>query len=304
MTKENKQTGYYKPKYVIVSPVRNEEQFIEKTIKSVISQTVKPGEWIIVNDGSTDNTAQIVKKYTSQYDWIKLLNRKNRGFRKVGGGVIEAFNEGYGFIKNYNFDFVVILDCDLSFERDYFERIFWEFSKDEKIGIVSGVYFEKHRGKFKKTTMPKYHAAGASKVYKKECFDAIGGLVPSLGWDTLDLIRAQMNGWKTKYLDNVCFTHHKIEGSGMGLLKTRFLLGKNSFIVGSNPLFYLLRCAYRLKTKPYIIGGVVMFLGFFISFLRKEQLIVSKAEKNFYRQQQKRRLSGLLTRLNIYNYEG
>ncbi len=124
-------------KYVIISPVRNEERYIEKTILSVIGQVLKPQEWIIVNDGSTDSTEEIVKKYSQRHRWIKLINRGDRGYRYLGPGVVEVFNLGFKSIKAGDYDFVVKMDCDLSFEKDYFERIARFFSENPRLGMVS-----------------------------------------------------------------------------------------------------------------------------------------------------------------------
>src|ERR1700730_9837934 len=174
------------PRYVIITPARDEEAYIEKTIVSVVQQTIRPAQWIIVDDGSRDKTGAIIDSYAASYPWIKPLHRSNRGFRQAGGGVINTFYEGYEQIESSDWDFIVMLDADLSFAPDYFERCFAEFGKDPGLGIGGGGIFHQQDGGLQLESNPKFHVRGATKIYKRECWQKLGGLLRAPGWDTVD----------------------------------------------------------------------------------------------------------------------
>ena len=189
------------PRYLIISPVKDEEKYVEFTLQSVTRQTLRPILWIIVDDGSTDKTQEIVGRYARAYPAIRLIRNPNSGVRQTGSAVIRAFNCGYEYIGNVDYDFIVKLDCDLSFEPDYFERLLRKLSNEKRLGIASGIYMEKNSFNSRQpVVMPCYHAAGACKVLSGECFNEIRGFIAEAGWDTVDEIRAMARGWKTGQL--------------------------------------------------------------------------------------------------------
>ncbi|MGB7073225.1 MAG: glycosyltransferase family A protein, partial [Candidatus Sulfotelmatobacter sp.] len=157
--------------YVIVTPIRDEERFIEATIASVQGQTLRPAQWVIVDDGSTDGTAEIIDRYAAQVPWIRVVHRVNRGFRKAGGGVMEAFYDGYNALDCDNWDFIVKLDGDLSLSKDYFERCFEHFERDPKLGIGGGDIYHELGGVQKLEANPKFHVRGATKIYRRACWE-------------------------------------------------------------------------------------------------------------------------------------
>ena len=185
-------------KYVIVTPARDEEAYLRKTVESMVKQTILPTEWVIVNDGSSDTTGRIIDEHCAQYPWIRPVHRPNRGFRKAGGGVVDAFNDGYSALTRNDWDFIVKLDGDLSFEPDYFEKCFTHFELAPRLGVGGGVmcYIKNGRKLFEPN--PTFHVRGATKIYKRECWDAIGGFWPAPGWDTMDEVKASMLGWATR----------------------------------------------------------------------------------------------------------
>ena len=272
-------------KYIIISPVWNEEESIEKTIKSVISQRVKPVQWIIVNDGSTDRTEEIIRKWMKNYSFITLVNLEKGSPYSIGGKIVEAFQEGFKKIKE-DYDFIVKLDSDLSFSPDFFERLLNKFQEEPKLGIASGITYIPSEKGLRIEDKRKSHAIGACKVYRKECFEEIGGLIPELGWDTVDLIRARMKGWLTSNYKELKLIHYHRPDSRGGILKRRIQEGKNSYKTGYHPLFTILRGLYHIKYKPYIIGGLLMTYGYFNSILRREKQIVTPAEKRFFQKEQ------------------
>jgi glycosyltransferase involved in cell wall biosynthesis len=191
--------------YILVSPVKDEEKYIERTIHAILKQTVRPHKWIIVDDGSLDRTHAIVEEYARKYDWIMLASVVRDAARQPGSGIIRAFNVGYALVKDMAFDFIVKFDCDIEFPPDYFEQLIARFKQDDKLGIASGIYLEKKGDKWVPVTMPAYHAAGQTKMVRAKCFADIGGFVVSRGWDTVDEIRAQAMGWKTRHFEELFF---------------------------------------------------------------------------------------------------
>src|SRR5437879_1178258 len=225
-------------KYIIISPVKDEEKYIETTIHAVLGQTARPSKWVIVDDGSKDRTHEIVAGYARRFDWITLVTIGRDTVRQPGSGIIRAFNEGYKLVRDLEFDFIVKLDCDIDFQPDYFEQLVKRFRQDERLGIASGVYLERRGGKWVRIKMPAYHAAGQTKMVRIECFREIGGFVASRGWDSFDEIKAQVAGWKTRHFATVEFYHLKLEGSGIGFLRTSMMLGENYYVTGCGPLFF------------------------------------------------------------------
>lgn len=283
------------PKYVIITPVRDEEKHIESTLESVCRQTVPPAEWVIVNDGSTDRTGDIIDRYSVQYPWIRAVHRKNRGFRKSGGGVMEAFYDGYSSLQSKDWDFVVKLDGDLSFSPDYFEKCFEKFRSDPDLGIGGGEIRHNIAGKLEIEMNPRFHVRGATKIYKRNCWEAIGGLWPAPGWDTIDEVKANMLGWKTYAFEDLHLLHHRFTGTEDGLLRTRVKHGMVCYISGYHPLFVLARCLYRIAEKPYLIGSVAILYGFLKAHVTRPPRLEDRSYIAYIRGQQLRRLCGMQT---------
>lgn len=287
-------------KYVVISPVRDEERYVEQTILSLISQTTKPERWIIVDDGSQDSTVDIIHKYEKQYSWIQLIRLERNTTRQPGGAVITAFNEGYKLVEDEDFDFIVKLDCDLRFDPDYFEKLFSKLQPDMKIGIVSGIYLEQSDDHWIPIDMPPYHAAGASKIVRNECFRQIGGFIPARGWDTVDEIRAQTMGWKTCHFKDVIFYHLKTEGAGIGQVRTNIMHGEIFYLTGGSKLFFAFKVLHRMFFgKPFLVGGMMMIWGYWLAFVSKRNLLVTEQEALFYKRLLNKRLK---RRFNFTNH--
>ncbi len=260
-----------KTKYLVISPVRNEAEWIETTIISMLNQTVTPEEWIIVDDGSRDSTSKIVEKYSDKYDWIKLIRREDRGFAEPGRGIIEAFYEGYAHNNCKDFDYIVKLDGDLSFDEDYFESLFKKFLKNPELGMASGICYIYRKGILTPENHPEFHVRGPSKVYKRECWNQIGGLVKHLGWDTLDEIKAQYLGWTTKSFKDLRLIHYKETGYHSGLLKWAMKQGRSDYYCGYHPLFVLAKGIRRIFfERPYLIDGMGGIFGYFLGYINNE----------------------------------
>ena len=280
-------------KYVIITPVRDEEKYLESTIECVCSQTVLPAEWVIVDDGSSDRTAEIADRYAKEHSWIRVVHRENRGFRKSGGGVMEAFYEGYSQVQSKDWDFLVKLDGDLSFAQDYFESCFEYFRQDSELGIGGGEIRHNIAGQLKTEENPRFHVRGATKIYKRACWEAIGGLWPASGWDTIDEVKANMLGWKTYAFPNLSLVHHRFTGSEEGLFRDRVKHGVACYVSGYHPLFVLVSCVRRLTKKPRVIGSIGMMYGYLRSHFTRPPRLDDRSYFAYIRAQQLRRLCGM-----------
>jgi poly-beta-1,6-N-acetyl-D-glucosamine synthase len=282
-------------RYVVITPARDEEKYIELTIKSILCQSIRPIKWVIVNDGSTDSTEKIIDRYASQNEWIHAIHRNNRGYRKSGGGVMEAFYEAYKILRSDNWNYIVKLDGDLSFAVDYFEKCFMHFHKDSKLGIGGGVIYHNIDGKLRFEKTPQFHVRGASKIYKRECWDAIGGLWPAAGWDTIDEVKANMIGWRTYSFKELPVIHHRYTGSADGLFRDRMKHGVACYVSGYHPLYVLASCVLRLVKKPCFIGSVAIMYGYIKSYINRPARLCDRTYYAYIRAQQLRRLCGMQT---------
>ena len=281
--------------YVLISPVRDEARYIGETLASVIGQTVRPIRWIIVDDGSSDATPQLVLAAAARHAWISYVRFQRAGERLPGQGVIAAFNRGVQELDGLGYEFIAKLDCDLRFPPDYFARLMAQFGNDGQLGIASGVYLEQREGRWLPVGMPAYHAAGACKFMRKRCFDEIGGFVLHRGWDTLDEIRAQMHGWKTCHFPELQFFHLKCEGIGIGWQRTSMMHGEIFYLTGGSPFLFLVKLLNRMFFgRPPILSGLFMGAGFLGPLLLQKRRLVSGAEARFYNRLLCTRLSGRL----------
>ncbi len=281
--------------YVIITPVRDEERYIAGTIESVRNQTIRPVEWVIVNDGSTDRTGEIIEAYSREESWIHVINRKNRGFRKAGGGVMEAFYDGFHALRVKDWDYIVKLDADLSFDPNYFEKCFDYFCRDPKLGVGGGEIHHEIAGSLKLEANPRFHVRGATKIYRRQCWNEIGGLWPAPGWDTIDEVKANMLGWKTYAFTDLLLVHHRFTGSEEGLLRDRIKHGVACYISGYQPLFVLASCVKRLAQKPYVLGSGALLYGFLKGYLSRPPRVEDRSYIRYIRSQQMRRLCGMQT---------
>jgi poly-beta-1,6-N-acetyl-D-glucosamine synthase len=277
-------------KYLIITPARDEEEYLERTILSVASQSVKPLQWIIVNDGSRDRTGAIIDHYAEVYPWITARHRPNRGFREAGGGVINTFYDGYAQIESSQWQFLVKLDADLSFPSDYFECCFAEFEKDPRLGIGGGGIYHEEAGELKLEHNPKFHVRGATKIYRRECWDDLGGLLRAPGWDTVDEVKANMLGWNTRSFLDLRVSHYRFTGAADGAWKDCIKNGRANYISGYHPLFMLVKCIRRLAKKPYLMGSVGLTWGFLSSYWKRTPQVDDRRLINYTRSQQIRRL--------------
>jgi poly-beta-1,6-N-acetyl-D-glucosamine synthase len=287
--------------YVIISPAKNESRYIEFTLRSIIAQSVRPAYWIIVDDGSSDSTPEIVKNYGKEHPWIKLLSLPNIQGRNPGPAGVRAFEAGRAVLPDIDYKYLVKLDSDLELPHDYFERLLHEFDSDPKLGIASGSYLENWTGTWQLIDIPEYHAVGASKVMRRECFEDFGGYSATLGWDTIDEIRAQRKGWKTGHFQEPRFRHLRLEGSAQGYMKTYCDNGETDYLLGVGFGFFFLKVCQRLLIwrRPLGIRGLALFWGYASSFCRRVPKLATPEESSFYRSQLNSRMAQTLRRLAL-----
>ncbi len=288
------------PSYVVITPVRNEEKYVGKTIESMVNQTILPKEWIIVDDGSTDRTPQIIHEAARQYSWIRTVHRPDRGFRKSGGGVIEAFYDGYNALSFHDWDFIVKLDGDLSFEANYFEECLKHFLEDPKLGIGGGAVWSTVDGKLINDGQndPPFHVRGATKIYKRPCWQGISPLAKAPGWDTIDEVKANMLGWRSYTFKDMKLIQHKMTGAGDGNWTNWFKNGRANYITGYHPIFMLGKCLKRLPGRRGHIISVALWSGFFSGYLKKIPQVEDRRAIQYLRKQQ---LSFILGKPSIYS---
>jgi biofilm PGA synthesis N-glycosyltransferase PgaC len=278
--------------YVVITPVRDEAAYLRFTIESMVNQSVRPAEWVIVNDGSSDNTGEIIDEAARMYSWIRPLHRSNRGFRQAGGGVVQAFNDGYSTLTTADWDFIVKLDGDLSFDPDYFERCLAYFKSEPKLGVAGGSIYHMIDGRPCLERGPAFHVRGATKIYRRACWEAIGGFLPAPGWDTLDEVKAQMLGWTTRCFAEIRLIHHRYTGAADGTWSTAMKYGKANYISGYHPLFVLAKCVRRIFRKPYVVASAGLFYGYVKSYLDRVPQVDDPQLIAYVRRQQLGRLVG------------
>ncbi len=283
------------PNYVLVTPVRNEEKYIEETLKSVIGQTILPKEWVIVSDGSTDTTNSIIENYQKKNNWIKLIKLPQREFASFAA-VVENTTLGIKSLQTKEYDFLGLLDSDLRFQKDYFEKLIVEFSSDPKLGLAGGVAIDIG---LPKDTLPrnKQDVPGALQFFSRECFENIGLLIPipEGGWDSVTCTTARMKGYSTRLVTHLIVDHLKPRNTIYGnALKRKWQMGHRDYALGYHPLFETVKCTARLfRERPYIIGSIVWLLGFINATIKGAPLHIPPPLVHYTRREQLKRLFSL-----------
>jgi len=282
-------------KILIVTPACNEEKYLSDLIQSVISQSHLPVEWIIVDDGSQDNTSNVIQQATINYHWIKYLRKEKTGVRAPGKSVIEAFYFGFRHKTILDYDIVIKLDADLILPSNYFKVIVECFLKYPQIGICGGVCMIKSGQAYiieQETNLD--HIRGAIKAYRKECFEDIGGLLQQMGWDTVDEHYARFKGWLVSVLPDLKVIHQRSTHQEYGLIKAAFRNGKMLYSIRMDILLLIGNALKKALKPPYLLLGLAMFFGYLSAFLTRYNKIVDKDLGKFIR---KYRYSKILNKL-------
>ncbi len=275
-------------RYAVVMPVRDEEQFLEGMIESVLAQSILPRKWIIVDDGSTDRTPEILDKYARSYSFLEVVHLPARMRRAPGGE--DAVGHAIRLIDWSQYDFLARFDADLVFESDYMRQLLIEFEKNVQLGIAGGGLYVRRKGTLELERVPQYHVRGALKVYRRECFQQIGGLCGGIGWDTIDEVRAWINGWTTKSFFEYKVIHCRPTGSGISASRLQKERGRAEYLTWSWPPFVAAKALKVALTTRSILLPCCYVGGFLSCYLRSQKRIDDPQFVRARRHQQRRRL--------------
>ena len=281
-------------RYVLVTPARNEERFIAKTLESMAAQTMPPERWVIVDDGSTDKTSEIVQRYAGAYPWIQLVRLPQHADRSFAGKV-HAFNAGLERIKTLEFEVIGNLDADLSFDPDYLEFLMGKFSEDPRLGVAGTPFIEDGYDSAKDSFEGENHVAGGCQLFQRQCFEEIGGYIgnPAGGVDWIAVTTARMKGWKTCSFPEKRFHHYRSLGTAeRGMIASAFSYGEKDYYLGGSPVWQLFRVCYQSAKHP--VGGLALLAGYCWAALRRMKRPVSPELMCFHRREQMKKLRAIL----------
>jgi biofilm PGA synthesis N-glycosyltransferase PgaC len=285
------------PPYVLITPARNEEEFIVKTIESVIHQTHLPLKWVIVNDGSTDKTAEIVSRYAAVHPWIELIEMPKRSERHFGGKAA-AVNAGHKRVSGLEFEVIGNLDADVSFESDYFQFLMNRFAENPNLG-VAGTAFHERNLSYNYEMVGIEHVSGMCQMFRRACFEAIGGYptIKSGGIDLIAVLSARARGWETKTFLEKTFVHHRSQGGALHSgLRERWYMGRKDYLLGNHPVWEIFRSFYQMQYKPYVIGGPLVLISYFWHLVRGVERTMPRELIELRQSDQMKRLKSLVER--------
>tara|TARA_X000001036_G_scaffold355460_1_gene337268 strand:- start:3380 stop:4414 length:1035 start_codon:yes stop_codon:yes gene_type:complete len=284
--------------HVVITPVNNEEAFLPDLVESMLSQSVPPTKWVIVDDKSTDSSSRIGIEASKTHPWIEYIRVEIEGGRRRGSRIAKLFKTGIERCGN-EWRYCSKIDADMKLPDDYFERVFFKFHDDEKLGIASGncrvsTFFGK-----KIESVAESHTRGGLKTYNRLCYDEIGGIYPQNGWDGIDNVSARYNGWKTENFKDIIADHGRRTGAHKGRLGSSFEAGKFSYQMGYYWPFFIGKCIHQMKDFPFFIGGLTMFLGYMWSKLGREKMTSNEEIRNYLKREQKEKLRSFIWPLRI-----
>jgi poly-beta-1,6-N-acetyl-D-glucosamine synthase len=297
------------PKYILITPARNEAAFIELTLESVVAQTILPVKWVIVSDGSTDGTDELVRKYAQEHPWIELVRTPERDSRHFAGKVA-ALNAGLAKVRDIEYEVIACMDADLSFNSNYFEFLLERLSQDSRLGLVGTPFRELSCQNYDYRFVSIEHVSGACQVFRRECFEAIGGYVPIKGGsiDHIAVITARMKGWKTRTFTETFCVHHRTIGTAQAsAVRARFKYGVKDYAIGNAPLWEAFRTLYQMIRRPLLFGGLALGCGYVWAWLSRVERVMSPELVAFHRREQMLRLKKFLLKVspfpsaNLYN---
>ncbi|MDX2036738.1 MAG: glycosyltransferase family A protein [Isosphaeraceae bacterium] len=262
------------PSLLIISPVKDEEQFLERTIRTIESQTLRPTRWIIVDDASSDRTGEIADAAALRHDWISVLHRGGSHGRRVGPGVVEAFYAGLALADLSQYRFLCKLDGDIELQPRYFEDMIRRFESNPRLGTASGKTYIPVDGRFVKERSGDEFSHGVAKLYRRECFEEIGGFVHEVMWDGIDCHRCRMLGWEAVSFDDpeLAILHLRQMGSSFkSVYHGRLRWGRGQYFMGTHPLYLLGISGYRMFERPWVLGGLCILGGYVDSWLHRRR---------------------------------
>ncbi len=286
-----------KGNFIVITPARDEANYLGKTIESFLSQTILPCEWVIVDDGSVDETGVIAAAAARSYPWIKVIRGEDRGYRDIGYGDVEAFNKGLSNIETKDYEYLFRIDADIKLGPNYFNIILDKFTEDNKLGIAVGEVDELVNGRLVRLSSLPYGFNGMVKGWRRKCFEEIGGLPAGPGWDGIDCIKAMMCGWGTKTFSDEELTsiHLRPEGSS---IKSQYhgwaRHGRALYFLRAHPLWVIASAVYHMVDRPYVLGGVCLILGYLDALANRAEQYGTPGFKRYVQDWQMKELAKIL----------
>jgi glycosyltransferase involved in cell wall biosynthesis len=308
--KEGGATNLVKLRLVLVTPARNEAAYIEGALKSVIAQTVRPVRWVVVSDGSTDGTDDVVSKFLADRPWIELVRMPERKERHFAGKV-HAFNAGYARLKDLDYDVIGNLDADVTFDAHYFDFLLHKFAENPRLG-VAGTPFREGSFQYDYRFTSIEHVSGQIQLFRRECFEDIGGYLPikTGGVDLVAVITARMKGWQTRtFLEKTYEHRRKMSSAKHSTLGIAFDGGRTDYTHGCYVVWEVFRSIYQLTCPPIILGGICCLAGYLWAMVTRAEKVVSNDFIQFRKMEQTRRLGNFFRqflprrRLNAAKHE-
>jgi biofilm PGA synthesis N-glycosyltransferase PgaC len=284
-------------KYVLITPARNEAEYIKLTIESVVAQTVRPVKWVIVSDGSTDGTDDIVRSYAAVHPWIELVQMPERRERNFAGKAL-AVSTGCKKLGELQYDVVGNLDADVSFEPDYFAFLMERFAENPLLG-VGGTAFREENLSYNYEFVGIEHVSGMCQMFRRECFEAIGGYaaIRSGGIDLIAVLSARAKGWETRTFVEKSFLHHRSQGGALHAgLRERLHIGRKDYLLGNHPMWEIFRSVYQMQHKPYVIGGLLVLASYLWNWIRGVERTIPEELMALRRSDQMKRLKLVMQR--------
>ncbi len=275
--------------YVLITPARNEEACIGNAIESVTCQTLPPLRWIIVSDGSTDRTEEIVEGSVVRYPFITLIKAGGSKNGRDFGSKVKAFNAGYSALTGLDYGFIGNLDADVTLEPDYYERLVKKFVLSPRLGIGGGAVLELVGRRYVEQKNSAESVAGAVQLFRKRCYEDIGGYIPieTGGVDSAAEILARARGWKVETFPELkVFHHRKVSGGRDSLVRADFRYGMTHYALGYHPLFHFMKCLYRAADRPFVVGSLSAFLGYYWALLTGCKRVMPKDAIKYLRREQ------------------
>lgn len=293
-------------RYAVITPCRNEAEYLQQTIDSMAAQSVLPAVWIIVDDGSTDETPAILERARNEHPFIRVVHRKDRGERAVGPGVIEAFYDGLATMNLDDYDYICKLDGDLLLPLRYFENLMERMEADSLLGNLSGkTYIRTKNNKLVSERMGDENAIGAMKFYRVACFKDIGGFVRQVCWDGIDGHMCRLKGWIASSIDEeeLRVIHLRPQGSSQKSVWTgRMRWGRGKYFMGSSLAYIIAVSMYRAFERPFVLGGIGILIGYLSAFVRRQPRFEDREYRRFFRRYElKSLLIGKHRTLTVYD---
>jgi biofilm PGA synthesis N-glycosyltransferase PgaC len=282
---------------LLITPARDEAVHLLGTIRAVAAQTRTPDLWLVIDDGSTDGTAEILDRMAAQVPFMRVLQAPQHendadADRLTLAAEARAFNAALATVDPSDFTHLGKLDADVELPPEYFQSLLAHFNSDPELGIAGGVLLERTGRDWEPTKIPDYHVRGALKLYSRECFEAIGGVEERLGWDTIDETYARMRGYSTRSVPEITARHHRPVATRGGALRGRARHGQCAYILRYGTWWVILRSFKVGMSRPYGLTGIAFLYGYFEALLKAQPKVEDERFKRFVRGELRGRLLG------------